>query len=92
MILDLIIVAGDRREVVEVAVVEGTEVAEEVVAFVEGVLPEEAVEAALEAGDVVVVVVLEAEGDSRIPVHTSSGTFSFDLSAEDTWKSSRCWF
>ena len=79
------------------AAVEETEVAEEVVAlevaaFVEGVLPEEAVEAALEVADVVVVVVLEAEGDSRIPVHTSSGTFSFDLSAEDTWKSSRCWF
>ena len=74
---------------VEVEAVVGTEVAVgvvalEVVAVVEGVLPEEAVEAALEAGDVVVVVVLEAEGDSRIPVHTSSGTVSFDLSFEDT--------
>ncbi|GFZ03707.1 H/ACA ribonucleoprotein complex, subunit Gar1/Naf1 protein [Actinidia rufa] len=85
----------DRHEVVEVEAVVGTEVAGgvvalEVAAFVEGVLPEEAVEAALEAGDVVVVVVLEAEGDSRIPVHTSSGTVSFDLSFEDTWKSSSC--
>ncbi|GFY99865.1 H/ACA ribonucleoprotein complex, subunit Gar1/Naf1 protein [Actinidia rufa] len=73
---------GDRHEVVEVVAVEGTEVAGEVVAlevvaFVEGVLPEEAVEVALEVADVVVVVALEAEGDSRIPVHTSSGAFSF---------------